>query len=55
MGLLTLAISLEDPFDEVALDGISIYEASDQVMWVSKGFFILKPAVHCLNRVSVIA
>ncbi|CAD7700955.1 unnamed protein product [Ostreobium quekettii] len=32
-GLLNLAISLEDPFDEVALDGVSIYEASDHVLW----------------------
>lgn len=36
VGLLNISISLEDPFDDSALDGVSIHEASDQIAWVSK-------------------
>ncbi|GMH44087.1 hypothetical protein BSKO_12021 [Bryopsis sp. KO-2023] len=50
VGLLNLAIMLEDPFDDSALDGVSIYEASDQISWViQEGNAAESPALSLKN------
>jgi hypothetical protein len=51
MSLLDVAVALEDPFDEAALDGLSCFELLDQMAAVSDRSMHVFRVSHVLCRV----